>query len=299
VRIETLKMFCDLVDTESFSQAGRINGVSQPAASQQLANLEREFGTQLINRGGGQLAPTDPGKAMYHNAKKILGLYDRMCDEIRSAASTIGGVLRIGTIFSAGLYLLNACIRQFNQEHPEVDLRVEYTHWERIYAGVASGEMDIGVVANPHKQQHVDIIPITSEELVVVCAPSHRLAGHGKIDPAELYGEPFVAFKADIPTRRHIDRLLRNCKVKVSIAMEFDNIDTIKRAVEVGSGLSILPFGNVAREVADDRLRRVRFRNTRDWVRTLAVLRRRGRAPNASEQAFLRLLRARPSGVTE
>ena len=287
-----LKTFCDLVDTGSFSKAAELSLISQSAASQQLAKLERQFATQLVSRGGGVVQPTDAGKAFYAGAREILRRYEQMLGEVDSAATSVRGVLRVGTIYSVGFYLLNPVVCRFIQAHPDVSLKVEYTHWSRISAAVISGEMDLGVVACPEKNRSLEIIPLASEELVMVCSPEHALARRRQVRPAELSGKRFVAFEQNIPTRRHIDRLLKRHRVKVDVVMEFDNTEVLKRAVEVNSGVSILPRENVDREVAHGNLCFARFDAPAEWTRPVAILRRRGKTPGPAERMFLGLLRS-------
>ena len=295
MNLDVMKTFCDLVDTGSFSKAADANYVSQSAVSQQLAKLERDLGTQLIHRGGGLVAPTEAGKAVYKGAREILRRYEQLVGEVRSAADSIRGVLRVGTIYSVGLYLLAPYVRKFLQSHPEVNLYVDYTRWNHIYASVVSGEMDMGVVACPEKHRSIEIIPLAHEELVVACSPQHPLAGRQSIDPFELNDERFVAFEPNIPTRRHIDKLLKSEKVQVQVAMEFDNIELLKRAVEIGAGLSILPLGNIEREVADGHLACLHFRKgASKWVRPLGIIRHRGKAAGPAEKMFLAILRSKP-----
>jgi len=294
MNLDVMKTFCDLVNTGSFSKAADANYVSQSAVSQQLAKLERDMGTPLIRRGGGLIAPTEAGRAFFEGAREILRRYEQLLGEVRSAADSIRGVLRVGTIYSVGFYLLAPYVRQFLQAHPDVNLYVDYTRWAHIYASVISGEMDLGVVAFPEKHRSIEIIPLASEELVVACSPGHRLAHHATVEPADLEGERFVAFEKNIPTRRHIDRLLKLEKVDVNIAMEFDNVELLKRAVEIDAGLSILPLGTVEREASYGDIRFVRFARPAKWVRPLGILRHRGKAASPAEKMFLTILRKKP-----
>jgi DNA-binding transcriptional LysR family regulator len=293
MNLAVLKTFCDLVDTGSFSRAAEANFVSQSAVSQQLAKLERELSTQLISRGGGVVAPTEGGKAFYEGAKTILRQYEQMLGEVKSAADAVRGVLRVGTIYSVGFYLLDPYVRKFLLAHPEVDLHVEYTSWNRIYAAVASGEMDLGVVAFPEKHRSIEIIPFAKEDLGLVCSPKHRLANKGKVEPADLHGEKFVGFHQNIPTRRYIDRMLKRHKTEVIIVSEFDNAELLKRAVEINAGVSILPRDNVQREIAYGDMVYVPFSDGDKWLRPLGILRRRGKAPGPAERMFLSILRAK------
>lgn len=299
MNLDVMKTFCDLVDTGSFSKAADSNYVSQSAVSQQLAKLERELGTQLIHRGGGLVAPTEAGKAFYSGAREMIRRYEQLLGEVRSAADSIRGVLRVGTIYSVGFYLLAPYVRRFLQAHPDVNLYVEYTRWSHIYASIISGEMDLGVVAYPERHRSIEVIPLANEELVMVCSPHHRLAQRTTIEPADLAKERFISFEKNIPTRRHIDRLLKLEKVEVQAAMEFDNIELLKRAVEIDAGISILPLGNVEREVSYGDLAFARFKRPARWIRPLGILRHRGKAAGPAERMFLSILRTRPAEKPE
>ena len=293
MNLSVLKTYCDLVDTGSFSKAAEANYVSQSAVSQQLAKLEQELSTQLISRGGGLVAPTEAGKAFYTGAKAILRNWEQLLGEVKSAADAVRGVLRVGTIYSVGFYLLDPYVRKFLQAHPEVNLHVEYTDWNHIYASVVSGEMDLGVVAYPEKHRSIEIIPFAREELGMVCSPKHRLAKKNRIDVMDLDGEKFVGFEQNIPTRRYIDKMLKRAGVEVNIVSEFDNTELLKRAVEINAGVSILPRDNVQREVDHGDLAYGAFVDGDKWVRPLGILRRHGRAPSPAERMFLSILRAK------
>ncbi|MGB2824558.1 MAG: LysR family transcriptional regulator [Phycisphaerae bacterium] len=288
-----MKTFCDVVDTGSFSKAAQANGISQPAVSQQVAALEREMGMRLLTRAGGFAAPTDAGEAFHRGAREILRRYEQMVKEVHALEQLVRPVLRVGTIYSVGFYLLEPYVREFLRAHPEVDLDVDYDRWNRITAAVLDGDMDMGILAFPEKHRSIEIIQFATEPLVMVCSPDHRLATRDAIDPADLKDERFVAFEANVPTRRHIDRVLKGCRIAVDVVMEFDNNETLKRAVEVGAGLSILPLNNVQRETGAGHLCVVPFRDPTRWVRKIAIIRRRGKAHSKSEMMFLRTLRSR------
>ena len=295
MNIDVLRTFCNLVDTGSFSKAAELNYISQSAVSQQLAKLERELSVQLISRGGGLVAPTESGKTFYNGAREIIRRYEQLIGEVRSVEDSVRGVLRVGTIYSVGFYLLDSFVRKFLKRYPEVDLHMEYTQGSRIYAAVISGEMDLGVVACPEKHRSIEMIPLADEELVVAFSPKHRLAGKRTVTPVDLVGEKFVAFTQDIPTRRHIDKCLKKAGVKVDIAVEFDNIELLKRAISVEAGLSILPRENVKREVGYGELAYAKIKDQHKWVRPVGVIRHRGKISSQAEQMFLSILRGNKS----
>jgi len=204
----------------------------------------------------------------------------------------IRGVLRVGTIYSVGMYCLDPYVKRFMRAHPEVTLRMEYMHAHNIYTAVANAEMALGVVAYPERQRSIEIIPFIAERLVAVFNVQHRLARRRTIAAKELDGEDFVAFQPDVPTRRHIDRRLKAERVRVNVSMEFDNNETLKRAVEIGAGVSVLPRNVIEHEVAAGSLTFAEFRNQRKWVRPLGILRTRGRASTPAEAKFLAMLKA-------
>lgn len=292
INISTMKTFCDLVDTGSFSRAAESNYVSQSAVSQQVAKLERDLAVQLISRGGGLITPSEAGRTLYDGAREILRRYEQLLGEVRSASDAVRGVLRVGTIYSVGFYLLDPFVRQFFQQHPEVALHVTYTNWNHISAAIISGEMDLGVVACPDTNRSLETVPLRDEELVVVFPPEHPLAKRKSLLAKDLAGEPFVAFQSNIPTRHHIDKLLKAKRTSVDVTLEFDNIELLKRAIMVGGGVSILPRENVKVEASRGDLAYVRFKEPSFWTRPIGVLRRRGRQPSPAEQKFIGILKS-------
>ncbi len=296
MNLHVMKTFCDLVDTGSFSRAASSNYISQSAVSQQVAKLEDDLGVSLVVRGGVRIEATDAGKAFYQGAKSILRRYEKLLGVVKSVADEVRGVLRVGTIYSVGFYLLDPYVRTFFEQHPEVDLHVTYTSWNQISAAILDGEMDLGVVACPERDRSLESIPMFNEELVVVCSPVHRFAGRTSVRPAELEGESFAAFEENIPTRRHIDRLLKASRVRVSVDAMFDNIELLKRSLMVRGGVSILPRKNVEAEVTRGDLCVATIEDEKSWTRPVAVLRKRGQAASPAGEKFLGILRGDPVG---
>ncbi len=290
--IAALKVFCDLVETGSFTRSAEAGGISQSAVSQRLARLEAALGTQLLSRSGAVIAPTEAGQSLYRGAKDIVRRYEQMLGEITTVRDSAVGILRVGTIYSVGFYLLDGYIRRFLTERPGVNLQVEYTDATRITEALLNAQMDLGVVAEPAKHRALEVVPLMSEPLVMVCSPDHRLALRRSIAPADLAGERFVAFAEGLPTRRLIDRILGRYQVKVNVVLEFDNIDTLKRAIEVNAGLSILPTASVQRERTDGHLCTVPVKAATQWVRQIDIVRRRGKAASRAEQDFMTMLRS-------
>ena len=296
MHIETLKTFCDLVESGSFAKAARLNLVSQSAVSQQLKALEARYGRLLLERGGHRrAAPTEAGRTFYAECRELLERFRALEERLRTPATVLDGTIRIATVYSIGLHKLPPYVTRFMKAHPQVKVHLEYSRTDRICEACASGAIDFGVVAFPLRRANVTVIPWEDEPLVLVCPPAHRLRRR-HVRLAELRGEEFIAFERDIPTRRTIDRILKAHAVAVNTVMEFDNIETIKRSVEVGSGVSILPESTVVNEVRNGLLARARFAEG-PFTRTIGVVYRRGRVLSAAAEAFVQLLvkRRRPA----
>src|ERR1043165_4085886 len=243
MQIETLKIFCDLVETGSFSQAAERNFVTQSAVSQQVRGLEERFKRRLLERvrGRREVRLTDSGAAFYEESRNVLAAYAQLQERLRSMEGSISGTVRVATVYSIGLHELPAVVRRFMALYPSAKIDLEYSRTTRIVRDVLSGAAELGVLAYPERRRGLTIVPLPGDRLVLICPPSHPLAARRKIKATALEGQDFVLFERDIPTRRATDRILKSYGVTVRRVAEFDNIETIKRAVEVGFGLSIVP----------------------------------------------------------
>ena len=293
MHLETLKTFCDLVDAGSFGKAASMNRVSQSAVSQQIRALEARWGRRLVERGGRAGATaTEAGRLLYVEGKAILERFRALEDRMVGGPRAIAGTLRIATVHSVGLHELPPYVKLFLRAHPHVNVRLEYARTDRVYEGCIDGSLDLGIVALPSRRREIEIVPLRHDELVLVVSPDHRLAGKRPVSVARLDGEPFIAFDRDIPTRKAIDRILRGHGAHVSYAMEFDNIETIKRSVEAGIGVSILPAKAVESETRVGTLVARRFAEG-PFSRAVGLIHRRGRELSPAATAFVDLLRER------
>jgi DNA-binding transcriptional LysR family regulator len=290
MQIETLKAFCDLVESGSFTRAAELNFVSQSAVSQQVRALERRFERRLLERGGGlNVAPTAAGKLLYEEGKLILARLRALEEQLREPGGAMTGTVRVATVYSVGLHALPPHVKQFLREHPKVQIQVEYSRTDRVVEACLSGHIDLGIVAFPTRRPQLEVISLREEELVVVVSPEHRLARRHTVSFANLKGEPFVAFDRSVPTRRAIDRALRRHGVTVQITTEFDNIETIKRSVEAGLGVSIVPEDTVKNEVRAGTLVALSLGDDR-LTRPVGIIHRRRRELSAPARAFADLL---------
>jgi len=289
MQIEVFKIFRDLAETGSFSQAAESNGISQSAVSQKIRALEERYAVTLVERNRRAFALTAEGEAFLGASREIADLYEHIDDRLKSLSSVVEGQLRIGVIYSIGLHELPPYIKAFRSAHPAVEVLVEYRRSWKLYPAVLEGEVDIGLVCYPAKKKGLQIIPFLNDRLVMNCHPGHRLAARPSVRLADLEGERFISFEPDQPTRKVIDKAMRDQGVQIHHAIEFDSVETVKRAVEIENGISIVPSRTVLQEVANGALAAVEITSPQLW-RPLAVILKRDRARSPVLREFLALL---------
>ncbi|MCA1594257.1 MAG: LysR family transcriptional regulator [Acidobacteria bacterium] len=291
MQIETLKIFCDLVETQSFSQAAERNFVTQSAVSQQVRGLEEKFKRRLLERvrGRRELHMTQAGEAFYQASREVLRAYVGLEESMRALTGTVSGTVRVATVYSIGLHELPPAVRQFMTLYPQAKIDLEYSRTTRIVRDVLSGAVELGVVAYPEKKRGLEVVPLGGDRLVLICLPEHPFAKRKKLSATDLQERDFVLFERDIPTRRATDRILRSHGVSVRRVAEFDNIETIKRAVEVGLGVAIVPRPSVLDEQASGKLAVVPLAEP-EWTRAVGVIYRSDRALGTAAKKFIELL---------
>src|SRR5688572_25332458 len=211
MQLEALKTFCDLVETGSFTRAAELNFVTQSAVSQQVRGLERRFERRLLERfGRAGVEPTHAGRLLYTESKTILARFRSLEQKLIEPSGRMTGTVRVATVYSVGLHALPPYVKQFLREYPEVAIQVEYSRTDRVYGACVSGAIDLGIVAFPTRRPRLEVILLRNEELVLVVSPEHRLARRRTVPVSAIDGEPFVAFDRAVPTRRAVDRILRD-----------------------------------------------------------------------------------------
>src|SRR5689334_12532752 len=176
--LRTLQIFCDLVETQSFTRAAERNFVSQPAVTQRIHALERQLGKSLLDRGQGKgrVSPTQAGRVLYEGGKALLASERGLEASVRGVSDEVEGTVRVATVYSVGLHALPGRLKPFLAVHPRVNVRLEYSQTGKIYQDVLSGAVDVGIVACPTPRTGVEIVPFGDEEMVVITAPEHPFA---------------------------------------------------------------------------------------------------------------------------
>lgn len=291
MQIENFKIFADLVETKSFSKAAKLNGITQSAVSQQARSMERNFKTLMIDRSQKQFNLTREGQRIYDAAKEILHVYEKLLSELQEMKKVISGTIRISTIYSIGLHELPPYIKKFLHDYPSVNVRIEYRRSNLVYEDILHNSVDFGLVAFPQKLRQIETIPFRNDRLVLITHPNHPLAKLPEADLKTLAGHKFIGFDPDIPTRKAVDQIFRDNKLEITPVMEFDNIETVKRAVEIDHGIAIVPQATVVQEVKQGTLATVAFKG-KEFTRPLAILHRKGRVLTPAMKKFIETLSA-------
>ena len=289
MQIESLKMFCDLTDTESFTKAAQINGVTQSAVSQQITALERVFKSLLIERSKKSFRLTREGQTLYDYSKQIIQSYESLNSKLQDLKDIISGTIRIATIYSIGLHDLPAYVKKFMRNYSTVNVHVEYRRANQVYEDVMSNVVDLGLVAYPLKDSKLEIIGFRKDPLVVICHPQHPFAKLKTIRLKALHDQKVIGFEPDIPTRRALDKILKEYGVDARHVMEFDNIETVKRAVEIDAGVSIVPQGTIVQEINKQTLAAVPIADGQ-FYRPLAVIYKKNKVLSPAMKQFLAIL---------
>ena len=286
MQLESLRMFCDVVETGSFSRAAQLNHVTQSAVSQQIRALETRYEQRLLSRSARAVTPTPAGERLFRGCKEILTRFAEVELEIREQASEVSGACNVSTIYSVGLHELQNLQRQLLKTHPKVNLRLNYRRSDQVYDDVILGAADLGLVAYPAPRAGVDVIPFREDKLAIIFPPNHPLAQKQKLSMAAVAGSPFIAFDREAPSRKGIDKLFRDKGLELNPTMEMDNVETIKRAVELGLGISVLPLPTVKPELALGTLITRPF-SEGSFTRPIGILVRKGKYLARAAQAVL------------
>jgi DNA-binding transcriptional LysR family regulator len=290
MQIESLKVFCDLTETQSFTKAAQINGVTQSAVSQTISALERQFKSLLIERSKKNFRLTAEGEVLYDYSKQILQTYEALHSKLQEIKDIISGNIRVATIYSIGLHVLPPYIKKYLKSFPTVNVHVEYRRHDQVYEDVLGNVVDVGLIAYPIRDAKLEIIQMRKDPLVLICNPQHPLAKAKVIKYKMLNGVKLVSFEKDIPTRKAMDKAFKDNGVTVEHIMEFDNVETVKRAVEIDSGVAIVPQETIRQEVINQTLVAVKLEDPEAY-RTLAIIHKKNKVLSPAIKQFISLLK--------
>lgn len=289
MQIESLQVFCDLVETASFSGAAERNRLTQSAVSQKVRSLECHYGMVMVERGAGRpFRLTPEGQMFYDSCRELLAIYEAIPSRLLKVAGDLKGEVHIATVPGLGLYDLADARRRFRRQFRGVRVNVDYTTWADAYCRVVAKLSDFALLAYPEERPGLVVELCWQEKLVLVCPLAHRLSRYGTIATRDLKGERLVVCAPDDVTAAALDRAFCKAKIEVANLFEVRNAETALRAVEVEGILTILPIRQAVEK--PDFYRIVEINSTDMW-RPVGVVRRGGESLPPAACEFIRSLR--------
>ena len=276
-----------IADTGSITEAADRIGLTQPALSRRLQQLEEHFGAELLSRGRKGVQLTEIGRLVESEARILIARYDHLRDQVRAHQGLEGGTVRIGGGATAVSFLLPKAIASFQGSHPGVKFQLKEAGSNEVAEDVISGRLELGLVTMPVKNRDLIVWPLLTDRIVLVGPKTHPLARKQRISAGALGGISFVGFEADTAVRQIIDATLRDAGVTMNVVMELRYIPAILRMVATTGNLAFVS------QLGVDSLEDVAEIEIEDFKieRELAVIARRDRSLSPAAQAFSNLLR--------
>lgn len=274
MNLQTLSLYCEVIRTGSFSLGAASQQISQSAASQAVRQLEVELDVTLIDRTKRPFMVTPEGRKFFEACHELLEQFEKAKAAITQQRESLGGIVRVAVIYSVGLQDMGFYTQQFNTHYPLAKIRLSFLHPNEVVEAVIGDEADIGILSFPTTHRSLKVITWHDEPMVFVCHRSHVLSKKKLVTAKDIGDETFIAFEKNLAIRKAIDRSLRQRGVRPRVAMEFDNIETIKQAITIQSGVSILPRTSVGREVENGMVSAVPI-DMPELVRPIGIIHRR------------------------
>src|SRR5690349_8360530 len=236
--------------------------------------MELRLGLSLFDRRTRPLSLTQAGKLYADFCRDVLRREEELQVEIEELKGASEGTVRVASIYSIGLSEMTRVQEEFATRFPGMELHVDYAQPAKIYEALLADHVDLGLVSYPEASKELAVIAWRQEEMAMAASPSHPLAGKGIITPEDLNGQDYVGFDQDLSIRQALDRFFREHGITINMAMQFDNIQMIKEAVALGSGVSILPARTMQAEIQAGRLVSIPL-DAPDLVRPVGIVHRK------------------------
>jgi len=290
-----LAAFCAVVERRSFSQAADQLGVTQPAVSLQVRALEKRLGTQLLDRSGRRVEPTEAGLRLYRGAQRLLTLEQQVLDEVVSeGVGELAGSLGIGASTGPAAVVVPQLLCEFQQAHARVRVALEVHDTRTVVELVADRRLELGIVGAAPRHRAVRFDPFAYDEVVLVCPPGHRFGGR-TLGAHELASETLVVMQEGAGVRRIVEDELRRLGVRLrdlDLRLELGLQESVRSAVLAGYGVTFISRAAVESDLAAGTLVEARIEGM-DGRRAISLARATGRAASRVAEAFAAFARER------
>jgi DNA-binding transcriptional LysR family regulator len=241
VELHQLRCFLAVVEEGGFNRATTRLHISQPALSYQIKQLEQELGASLFHRRPGGVSTTEAGRVLAQHAREVMEAVRQARRAMEELADGVVGEIRIGTANSVGIYFLPRVLWSMREKYPEVQPSVFYRHSNEIMELLHANRLDLALVANPRPDARLEQELILDERVSLYCGRTHPFYGRDSVRPDELDGLQFISLSMKSPTGQLIHKYLAELGVDVKPMVSTDNVETVKKMVEVGLGVAFLP----------------------------------------------------------
>ena len=292
INLNHLAIFHAVAQAGSMTRGAERLDISQPAVSKQVQELERALGVHLFDRIGRRVHLSQAGAILADYARRLFALAHEAEEAMTDVRAAGRGRLAIGASTTIGTYLLPGVLAEFWRRHPRVELLVQIENTEQVHRRLAGHELDLGLTEGPVEEGELDAEVFHQDELVMIAAPGHRLAGRPRVPLSAVREEPFVLREPGSGTRAVEERALARLKLPVRVVMALGSTEAIKRVVAAGVGLALVSRLAVAAERSAGTLAVLPVAGLR-IARPLHLVRRRGRRDGPALQAFCAVLRER------
>jgi DNA-binding transcriptional LysR family regulator len=292
VDLMQLSMFVAMVEEGSFRKAALRVSRTQPALSIALRKLEDELGSNLFDKSNrNRYVLTDTGKVLYDYATRMLELRDDAMRAIQNVGSIKNGCLRVGANESTCLYLLPRIILDFRKQYPGIKLDIVRQMSTKLPRELSERNLDFAILSFQPDEKNLETVPIMRDKLVLIASPEHRLAGPHPVHIAELGVESFIAHNVQSPSRKRVIAAFEQHDTRLNITIEISTIETIKKFVKVGLGLSFVPLMCVQEELLRDELAVIGVKEFH-YERTLWLVHQKAEVERHAAHAFMRMVKS-------
>jgi DNA-binding transcriptional LysR family regulator len=289
-----LAAFVAVVERRSFSQAAERLGVTQPAVSLQVRALEKRLGTQLLDRSGRRVEPTEAGLRLYRGAQRLLSLEEQLLDEVAGEGQgELGGELQLGASTGPAAIVVPLLLCEFQRAHPGVKISLTVSDTQSVVERVAARELELGIVGAARRHRAARFEPFFDDEVILACPPGHPFAGR-TVSIDELRGENVIVMQEGAGVRQIVEDELRGLGLRLrdlDVGLELGLQESVRSAVQAGYGVAFISRSAVESELAAGTLTSAKVEGL-DAKREISLVRAAGRTATRAADAFVEFARA-------
>jgi DNA-binding transcriptional LysR family regulator len=289
-----LAAFVAVVERRSFSQAAERLGITQPAVSLQMRALEKRLGTQLLDRSGRRVEPTEAGLRLYRGAQRLLSLEEQLLDELAGEGEgELGGELQLGASTGPAAIVVPLLLCEFQRAHPGVKISLTVSDTQSVVERVAARELELGIVGAARRHRAARFEPFFDDEVILACPPGHPFAGR-TVSIDELRGENVIVMQEGAGVRQIVEDELRGLGLRLrdlDVGLELGLQESVRSAVQAGYGVAFISRSAVESELAAGTLTSAKVEGL-DAKREISLVRAAGRTATRAADAFVEFARA-------